>query len=302
VLIVSERPRPAEHRALVRSILRRYDLGLSLLCGDRPVLYARLAGRRAFAPTLPGAKHWWKRRLLTDSVPFDGLRRHTVLMNLALGAHAGASPCPEVALHWNALDKKAVTAALPFPLTTPFAVLHPSPRFAYKAWHEPGWAALSHWLADRGLRTVLTGGPSPEERVFATALVPTLAQDAVNLTGTLDLPATACLVGHAQVYIGPDTVITHVAAAAGVPTVALFGPSNPIVWGPWPRGHGLTNPYHLKGTQRSGNVLLIQGEGDCVPCLQEGCARRIDSDSACLKELTAQTVIRGVAGLLGMTP
>ncbi|MHB8564038.1 MAG: glycosyltransferase family 9 protein, partial [Acidiferrobacteraceae bacterium] len=42
VLIVSERPRPAEHRALVRSILRRYDLGLSLLCGDRPVLYARL--------------------------------------------------------------------------------------------------------------------------------------------------------------------------------------------------------------------------------------------------------------------
>ncbi len=302
VLTVPERPGSAEHRVLVRSILRRYDLAVSLLCGDRPVLYARLAGRRAVAPTLPGAKQAWKRFLLTDSVPFEARARHTVLMNLALGAHLGADPRPEVALHWDASDQAMAAQALPFPLATPFAVLHPSPRFVYKAWHEPGWAALSRWLADRGLRTVLTGGPSPAERAFAAALVPALAQDAVNLAGVLDLPATACLVGHAQVYIGPDTVTTHVAAAAGVPTVALFGPSNPIVWGPWPRGHGLTNPYHLKGTQRSGNVLLIQGEGDCVPCLQEGCARRIDSDSRCLKELSAQTVIRGVAGLLGMSP
>ncbi|MHB1587290.1 MAG: glycosyltransferase family 9 protein [Acidiferrobacteraceae bacterium] len=299
VLTVRERADAAEHRTLVRSIFRQYDLGLSLLCGDRPVLYARLAGRRALAPTLPGAKHWWKRSLLSDSVPFDGQALHTVLMNLSLATRLGAPARAEVALHWNAEDRAAVMARLPFPPTAPFVILHPSPRFTYKAWHASGWRELACWVRARGFRVVVSGGPGDEERAFAAALA-TSVPDTTDVCGRLDLPATACLVSHARGYVGPDTVVTHIAAAAGVPTVALFGPSSPVVWGPWPRGHELTNPYRLTGTQQVRNVLLVQGEGDCVPCLKEGCARRIDSDSECLKGISGATVIRGFAQLLGV--
>lgn len=298
VLTVRERADAAEHRALVRSIFRRYDLGLSLLCGDRPALYARLAGRRALAPVLPGAKHWWKRSLLTDSVPFDGQGLHTVLMNLSLATRLGIPARAEVALHWNDEDRAAVMARLPFPPTTPFVILHPSPRFTYKAWHASGWRELARWLSGRGFRVVLSGGPGDKERAFSAALA-TSVTGTTDLCGRLDLSATACLVSHARGYVGPDTVVTHIAAAAGIPTVALFGPSSPVVWGPWPRGHELTNPYRLTGTQRVRNVLLIQGEGGCVPCLKEGCAQRIDSDSECLKGISGATVIRALAQLLG---
>ncbi|MHB1951029.1 MAG: glycosyltransferase family 9 protein [Acidiferrobacteraceae bacterium] len=299
VLTIPERPTAAEHLALLRSIFRRYDLALSLLCGDRPVLYARLAARHALAPTPSGAKHWWKRALLTDSVPFDGQGLHTVLMNLSLATRLGVPARAEVALHWNDEDRAAVTTCLPFPVTTPFVVLHPVPRFAYKAWHESGWRDVAKWVASSGFRVVVSGGGNDQERALADALAASVP-DSVSLAGRLSLGATACLISHARGYVGPDTVVTHIAAASGIPTVALFGPSSPGVWGPWPARQGLTNPYRLRGTQRVHNVLLIQGEGGCVPCLKEGCAQRIDSDSECLKGIPGVTVIRALAHLLGM--
>ena len=88
----------------------------------------------------------------------------------------------------------------------------------------------------------------------------------VNAAGRLTLGASACLVGGARVYVGPDTALTHVAAALGVPTVALFGPTDPVKWGPWPRGHPSgTNPWRRYGSQRSGNVTLLQGVAPCTP-------------------------------------
>jgi heptosyltransferase-3 len=100
--------------------------------------------------------------------------------------------------------------------------------------------------------------------------------------------------------VGTDTVITHMAAALGVPTVALFGPSNPVKWGPWPKGYCREgSPYVMRGTQRAGNVILLQGNGECVPCREEGCDRHIGSFSRCLLELSADEVIRAVEEGLG---
>ena len=55
-------------------------------------------------------------------------------------------------------------------------------------------------------------------------------------------------------------------------------------WGPWPKGYeGSGNPYKMKGTQYVGNVVLLQGKGDCVPCLEEGCERHIAKSSDCMQ-------------------
>jgi len=85
----------------------------------------------------------------------------------------------------------------------------------------------------------------------------------------------------------------------GAPTVALFGPSNPVKWGPWPQGYAQPqNPYRLRGTQRVANVILLQGAGDCVPCMEEGCERHVRSLSDCLQKLSSQEVIAAAQSLL----
>jgi len=88
------------------------------------------------------------------------------------------------------------------------------------------------------------------------------------------------------------------AAALGVPTVALYGPTDPVKWGPWPRGHrGGGNPWRRLGSQGVANVRLIQGSPTCVPCGLEGCERHIGSFSDCLQELPVEKVIAAIESL-----
>ena len=116
-----------------------------------------------------------------------------------------------------------------------------------------------------------------------------------NMAGKLSLAQNAFLISRAKFYVGPDTALTHMAAALGIPTIALFGPSNPVKWGPWPKRYAENrNPYHMTGTQRVKNVLLLQGNGHCVPCILEGCERHNASLSDCLQNLPATRVIKAI--------
>ena len=151
----------------------------------------------------------------------------------------------------------------------------------------------------RFLRVVLTGGDSAEETKYVQGLMRMLPRGTVDVAGKLNLAAVACLLSKACAYVGPDTVVTHLAAASGAPTVALFGPSNPVKWGPWPKGYSVdNNPYVMRGTQQVKNVVLLQGEGDCVPCMEEGCGRHIASLSDCLQNLPAARVIGALRELM----
>ena len=116
----------------------------------------------------------------------------------------------------------------------------------------------------------------------------------------LDILVAAALIERARLFLGPDSGLTHVAAALGVPTVALYGPTNPVKWGPWPRGHAPdANPWRRCGSQHSGNVILLQGAGACVPCHLEGCERHVGSYSDCLQQLPVRQVIAAAVRLMG---
>ncbi len=300
VLVVPERPKPLQHIVFIVKLFRRYGLALSLLPGDRPTLYAWIAGRRRAGLSIDGPKHEWKHRLLNHRVTFDDLNTHTVRMNLALAGPLGIAPLAEVRTTWNENHEQELAAACPFDTaSTGYALLHVFPKFNYKMWHAQGWAALAQWLTDRGLRIVMTGGADQAERDYVNTIASQLPGHPVNLAGRLSLPAAACLASRARLYVGPDTVMTHVAAATGVPTIALFGPSNPVKWGPWPVGQAADkNPWQRCGSQSSGNVVLLQGVNSCVPCHLEGCARHVTSYSDCLRRLPAQRVIQTAEKLM----
>lgn len=301
VLTVSERPGMASHFRLMLSLWRRYNLAVSTLPSDRATLYAWAAGRYRIGVMEMDRRPFWKEAMLDATVPYDDLNTHTVAMNLRLAGLLGLPLVAEVVVSCS--DAAARRAREAFPAMSsdmPFAVMHVSPKFAYKAWTAAGWTELAKWVIQRGIRVVVTGGATPQERTYVEALMQTMPAGTMNLAGQLDLPALACVLSRACLYVGTDTAVTHMAAALGVPTVALFGPSNPVKWGPWPKGfsHYSSSPWALRGTQRVGNVLLLQGEAHCVPCREEGCERHLSSSSDCLQHLPARRAIEAASTLL----
>jgi heptosyltransferase-3 len=208
---------------------------------------------------------------------------------------------PTPVVSWHRDDEDALRQLFPgVDGLRRYAVLHVSPKFAYKTWTVAGWAALGKWLADRGLTVVVTGGTAADEQVYCREVIKHFPDSSVNLSGRVRLPALGYLLSRTALYVGTDTAVSHMAAAVGAPTVVLFGPSNPVKWGPWPKDFpaAAQSPWKTHGSQRQGNVLLLQGEGDCVPCLGEGCDRHINSLSDCLQTLPVSRVIKAAELML----
>ena len=287
VVAMPAQPSARETLALLRHLWRRYDLALSTQSGDRPTFYAWAAGRRSVgfvAGDDAGAR--LKRFALTHAVAVEpGVHRvHEVLR---LAAPLGIARVADVVAPGGAPQNTMAAR--------PYAVIHAAPMFRYKRWTEAGWRALARALGERGFAVVATGGP--EDRAALDALWAG-AIEVKRLDGALAWPELAALIGAASVYVGPDTSVTHLAAATGVPTVALYGPTDPRLWGPWPVG-GLDPMWDAAGTiQRRRNVWLVQNPLSCLPCQQEGCLRRRDSYSRCLDELPLAQVLRAVDAAL----
>ena len=301
VLTIAERPRWREHFALFAKIARRYAVALSVVPSDRPTLYAWLAGRWCAGLVVDAPKHRWKTRLLNRWAAFDNRDTHTVLMHLALAGTLDIARCYDVIAVWRESDRGELAQQLPFGLTESYAVLHTFPKFNYKMWRHDAWIEVAQWLQARGLRVVLSGGGDADELDYVAAIARKIP-GAVNLAGQLTLGHVACLLGHARAYVGPDTAVTHMAAALGIPVVALYGPTDPVKWGPWPAGYARdVNPWRRLGTQRVNNVTLIQGNAACVPCFNEGCDRHVASFSDCLQQLPVSKVIAAIADALDAT-
>jgi len=284
VITMPQRPTLAESARLFIRLWRRYDIAVSTQSGDRPTAFAFAAARlRAGVVTVddPWLARLLKRVVLHKSVPAaDKLHRVEQMLRLA-----DALDVPRVA----ELVCPAAAPSSTIADGTRYALIHATPMFTYKEWTRDGWRAIAAGLAERGLSVVAVGGPGEAERRYLEdvwhGIVP---------FHQVEWPEMMKLLGGARVYIGPDTSVTHLAAAAGCRTVALFGPTDPRVWGPWPVG-GLSPPWAESGTiQNRGNVWLVQNPLPCMPCTFEGCERNIRSRSVCLDELKFDQVLAAI--------
>jgi heptosyltransferase III len=270
--------------ALALRLFKRYDLAVSTQSGDRPTFFALLAGRRHVGPIDGGRRGALRRRALSRAVPnAPGLHRLEEMLRLAdaLGiARVARLVCPG-----GAVPRRFAAG--------PYAVIHAAPNFTYKRWTRDGWRALAAGLRDRGLAILATGGPVPAERAFLDDIWGE-AGAVTRIDGALSWPDLTALLAQARLYVGPDTSITHLAAASGCPTVALYGPTDPRLWGPVPAA-GLDPMWQAAGTiQRRGNVWLVQHPLPCLPCQAEGCERHLTSFSRCLDELAPAQVLLAV--------
>ena len=303
VIATRKHPSAREHAMQLRRMGRRYGLGVSVSTSDRALLSLLAFARDRYSVVPARGAHRsaaWKRWICRASVDADPVGRHTLETNHRLGLLAGVTPGYDVRLPRRAESAQVLASALPgIWMRAPYAVLHLTPGHPFKRWRLDGWVALARWLQSEGVEVVLTGGDGPEERAYLESAVRVLPIGVRNVAGRLRLADITALLEHCALYVGPDTLTTHMAAAIGAPTVAIYGPTNPLVWAPWPRGHaGPAPPFWKKGTQRTGNVLLVQGPGGCVPCQQQGCERHRASRSDCLDELEPGRVIAAASAML----
>lgn len=300
IITTPNRPKFADYRHLLCQLFRRYDLAIVTQTGDRPFLYTLLAAplRIAVVPPKYTSGHW-KRFFIQRWIEFDDSNTHTVLQHLKLldliNVPRDFSLVPPKTDNIQQLKKQ-------FPFLSDvagYAVLHPHPQWTYKQWTVEGWIEVGEYLCKLGLKLILSSGPAKAEIDYVGNIQRQLPEDTINLAGQVSLAQLAYIIAQAKLYIGPDTGITHLAAATGIPVIALYGPTNPVKWAPFPYGYQANvNPFDKKGGQHVNNIYFVQGEGDCVPCELEGCDRHQQSHSRCLDNLSPDGIKRLARQLL----
>jgi heptosyltransferase-3 len=254
-----------------------------------------LAARRrsGILPTAHGS-NWWKRRLLVHAVDSggDGSTTHVVREKLALLAPwcDGEPPqAPVVAPPAAPLPEDIAQALQPV-----FVAIHAPSMWPYKQWAPESYRQLAEGLLARGVQVVLTGsGGARDQACIAPLRTLAPAPRLLDVSGRLDFNQLAGLLTRAALYVGPDTSVSHLAAATGVRTVAIFGPTNPQRWSPWPSS-GAAVLQRRERMQSSGNVTLLQAGLPCVPCTRAGCHDHNQSHSDCLAVITPQRVLEVV--------
>ena len=310
----SDRPKVKEYFFLFFQLFYSYDLAIITQPSDRAYFYGLVAARKRLGiigghpqglAEQDQAKYRksekqniWKKAICLYTVDVDYFAQHVIAEKLRL---------LEI-FYKNSLElfKKPISVTPPAgdPITpsiaaqlhSPYVVVHPGPLTAYKRWPLAYWQTLLTWITQQGWQVVLSASPAKQDLELNKDILSLLDEDTrkrvVNTAGLLYIPQVGTLIRGALAYVGVDTSITHLAAACNTPTIALFGPTPPTNFGPWPNGFIGKQPYKLRArSQTVGNVTILQGPGECVPCRKAGCEDRASSHSECLDELDPNQVI-----------
>lgn len=217
---------------------------------------------------------------LTERLPDDGFgAQHQAQYWLNLVGRVGASTEPRPAK--IAIQPNSTLLARRETGSPPRIAIHAgSGGYSLaRRWEPEKFAAVADTLKhELNAEIVLVGGKGDDTEKVKQAM----HRHATDLSGKTTLPQLAGALQQCDLFIGADSGVMHVAAAAGVPVLAIFGPSNPDAWRPWtPEGFS----------------TVVSNQPECGPCsyvgqtigLRNGCDAR-----TCMRTVTAGQVI-GVA-------
>lgn len=172
----------------------------------------------------------WSRRLAVHSRPVPGLHKVEELARV-LGLETPSAP----RLWLDDAARGAAARLLP-PGPEPMLAIGPTANWRGKEWPADRFATLADRLTAAGgplagaRVAVLAAGA---ERGRAVPLLAALGPRAIDLGGRTDPPEAAACLERAALFVGNDSGLMHMAAAVGTPTLGLFGPGYPEIYGPW---------------------------------------------------------------------
>jgi lipopolysaccharide export system permease protein len=166
---------------------------------------------------------------------FTGLKPRQHMVE-GLAALLNADPkdaAPRLWLNSGSLEQVAAEVLR----QTPLLILAPGAHGFGKRWPSARYAELAVRLLGpdgvmAGGKLAVLGGPG-EHREAAPVIAALPADRVIDLVGQTGLLLAAAWLARADLYIGNDSGLTHLAAAAGAPTLALFGPGLPARYRPW---------------------------------------------------------------------
>jgi len=149
-------------------------------------------------------------------------------------------------------------------------VLNPFTNWESKNWFLESYFKLANELIKKGYYVIFTGSRDDKDAIDSFGSV---EQDKYsNLAGKTDLQELAEVYRRAALYIGGDTGPTHLAAAVGIPVIALMGPTDPETNGPFGEGHTVIQDNSL----------------ECIRCWDRHCSRNMQ----CMKSISVEQVLR----------
>jgi lipopolysaccharide heptosyltransferase II len=273
-------------RARVARELRsaRYDVVYNLHGGTTATLLTRATG----AKHRVGFAHYQYARLHNHAAPssLDIWQRpslHSVEQQLALIGWTGVPvtdrPPTQVAVTERsvlAVTEKLRAAGFE-DQDKPLAVIHPAAAFETKQWATENFARIAEELTIRGLTPVAI--VSPKEKRILEWLKQQTPAPVIGLND-LSLPEVTALASRAQLFLGNDSGIAHIAAAAGAPCVVIFGSSNVAHWRPW-----TINPNEV-----------VREEMPCQPCHGYFCAEFAKPE--CILQVPVERVLGAIDRIL----
>ena len=190
------------------------------------------------------------------------------------------TPIPPLQLFPDPKSKSKINARLKqaglFP-HQPYCAIQPSSRFYTKEWTESGFAEIIDHLQERfGYSTALVGDAKETSKLRRIA---SLCRTSPITLGELSILDLIWVLKQAKMYIGNDCGPTHLAAALGLPTIVLFGPSDSTVWYPWQVEHE-----------------IVQNTFECNPCPFHRCY--VYDEPKCILSITPGHVKEAIKRLL----
>jgi heptosyltransferase-3 len=257
--------------ALLRRIRKaEYDLVLNLTEGDRGALIGLISGAKIRVGFEPGEKKGmlFKKKMLTHKVKDCPTPRHAVERNLDALRRIGIIPAYEERdLFFHVPDEQRLLKP-----KTRYILIHPVSRWMFKCPPVSFFVELIKALQMKGDQIAISSGPDPVEMEFCKKILDKV-EGVLDFSGKMSLKGLGALIEGADALITVDSVPLHLASALKTPTIALFGPTSELNWGPW------RNPLAKVVTE---NMI-------CRPCLRDGCGGSKMSD--CMYQIRVSAVI-----------
>ena len=260
---------------------KRFDTAYVLKRSFSSALIAYLSGARKRVGFATEGRGF----LLTGRVPYS-VDRHEVQNFLEVLRADGVPVIDDYLECWLTADEvrrgDEILAATGVTPGESLAMVHPYAAFPPRGWHHDDYAALSHLLAGKGFRVVVLGGDRDRDDWERGRSL--FAPGTVSLVGAGSLRETMAVLARGAIFIGNDSGIMHLAAATGLPLVALFGPQSPVRFGPWGR-----------------RTRVIYKQFPCSPCRQkffEECEPSPREKPACIEAISVDEVFSAAMVLL----
>jgi ADP-heptose:LPS heptosyltransferase len=181
----------------------------------------------------------------------------------------------------DSIDNSSLLDALP--KEKKLAVLHAGGSSIYKRWETDKYVETATRLSkEHDFHIVLVG--NQEDLAISRTISDALASSDIShttCTARCDLPLTAEIIKRSSLFVGMDSGLAHLATAIGIPSVALFGSTDPRKWG-----------------HRAEEHAVVQNDMPCSPCAMFG-AHKPCRTIECMAKISADEVMRAATRVTG---